>query len=71
MQQQYCEEHYDAEITKHPAYCELCKLKARIKELEGRLRECKTVSNAHCLQAENYRVELTALRKELKLEDTQ
>jgi len=29
--------------------------------LEQKLSECQQVSNAHCLQADNYRVQLAAL----------
>ena len=38
--------------------------KRKCKALEAKLDECKQVSNAHCLQAENYRVELAALEGE-------
>jgi len=35
----------------------------RIAELKAKLDECKQVSNAHCLQADNYRVKLAELRE--------
>ena len=40
-------------------------LNQRIGQLEQQLAECKQVSNAHCLQADNYRVQLAQLRRGL------
>ena len=34
--------------------------------LEQQLSECRQVSNAHCLQADNYRVQLAELRERVE-----
>ena len=36
------------------------------QKMEAKLAECKQVSNAHCLQADNYRVKLAEQREELE-----